>query len=286
MKRYVMSWGERCLELGRRTLVMGILNVTPDSFSDGGLYHDRDEAVARGVAMAREGADIIDVGGESTRPFSDSVAPEEEVRRVVPVIEELSKRVQVPLSVDTTKAAVAEKALEAGACIVNDISALRHDPHMGELVARRCVPVVLMHMLGTPRTMQVSPHYDDVVAEIRKFLVDAVRRAEAMGVPRDLVMVDPGVGFGKTVAHNLTLLRMLSQLASVHVPLLVGPSRKSFLRKCLEKEGLDASPHSVELATAAAVTACSLGGAHVVRVHDVRQARLVLCVSDALREIS
>ncbi|MGD9022905.1 MAG: dihydropteroate synthase, partial [Deltaproteobacteria bacterium] len=224
-----LQCGPYMLGLGKRTLIMGILNVTPDSFSDGGLYFDKDKAVAHGEVLAESGADIIDVGGESTRPFSDAVPAEEEMRRVVPVIAELTRRVSVPISIDTTKPTVAAGALDAGAVMINDIGALRLDPDMSALAAERNVPVVLMHMKGTPKTMQKDPQYKDVVAEIRDFLADAIRRAEDAGVDRSKIIVDPGIGFGKTVTHNLVVIRELSALRALGAPILIGPSRKSFI---------------------------------------------------------
>jgi dihydropteroate synthase len=257
---------------------MGVLNVTPDSFSDGGLFFDKADAVAHGEEMARAGADIIDVGGESSRPFSEPLPAEEEIRRVIPVIEALARRVSIPISIDTTKAQVASQALDAGAVIVNDIGALRLDPAMASLVANRGVPVVLMHMQGTPATMQMEPHYEDVVAEVKAFLADAVRRAEEAGIERKKTVVDPGIGFGKTVTHNLLLIQHLKALQSLGVPILIGPSRKSFISKILGP-----GDERREIGTQAAVTAAVLNGAHIVRVHDVERTRETLKLVDAIR---
>jgi dihydropteroate synthase len=257
---------------------MGILNVTPDSFSDGGLFLDKQDAVAHGVALAQEGADIIDVGGESSRPFSEPVSAEEEIRRVVPVIEELADRVSVPISIDTTKAEVARQALDAGAAIVNDIGALRLDPDLAGLVADRGAPVVLMHMIGTPKTMQDDPHYDDVVMEVKDFLENAIDGAEAAGIDREKIVVDPGIGFGKTVNHNLRLIEGLAGLQPLGVPILIGPSRKSFIQKLLGPED-----ERRDIGTQAAVTAAALQGAHIVRVHDVERTRETLKLVDAIR---
>jgi dihydropteroate synthase len=256
---------------------MGILNVTPDSFSDGGVFFEKNKAVAHGERLAAAGADIIDVGGESTRPFSDPVSIQEEIRRIVPVIEELANRVSVPISIDTNKAEVAERALAVGASIVNDIGALRLDPAMGDLVAEAGVPVVLMHMKGTPKVMQMNPHYDDVVEEVKLFLADAIGRAEQAGIDRNKIIVDPGIGFGKTVRHNLLLIKHLSVLHDLEVPVLIGPSRKSFIAKILGSEEIHR-----EVGTQAAVAAAALCGAHILRVHDVEQTRDTLKLVDAI----
>lgn len=289
MKSYTLKWRRYRLPLGRRTCLMGILNVTPDSFSDGGRYLDPEAALRQGEALVQAGADILDVGGESTRPFAPPVPAEEEVRRVVPVIEALAGRLPVPISIDTTKAAVAHRSLEAGAAIINDISALQADPQMGAVAADHGVPVVLMHMRGTPRTMQIDPVYQDLIGEIREFLEEAVRRAERAGIPRTSVIVDPGIGFGKTVDHNLELIARLEEFAALDVPLLVGPSRKAFIRKVLSDrpgEALPPDDPAVETGTQAVVAACALKGGHILRVHDVASARLTLKMADALREVA
>jgi len=282
---YRLEWGRHSLELGRRTCVMGVVNVTPDSFSDGGRFFNSAAAVAQGLRLAAEGADIIDVGGESTRPFSEAVSDEEEIRRVVPVIAELAGRIRVPISIDTTKAAVARRALEAGAAMVNDIAALRFDPGLAGVAAEFGVPVILMHMQGEPRTMQVTPRYDDLVGEIYSFLQDAAAAAERQGISRSKVIVDPGIGFGKTPEHNLQLIRRLPEFAGLDLPLLVGPSRKSFIRKLVRLEGeKDVSPDlpAVETGTQAAVAASIFNGAHIVRVHDVANTVATVKVVDAI----
>ncbi len=286
MKTYSLSWGEHRLDLGPRTAVMGVLNVTPDSFSDGGVFYQRDAAIARGLSMAADGADIIDIGGESTRPFSEPVTAEDEIRRVVPVIESLSGQISTPISVDTTKADVARRAIEAGASIINDISALRFDPGMAALAAETGVPVILMHMLGTPGDMQVSPSYKNLVAEIKAFLKDAMDRAAAAGVSRSGIIIDPGVGFGKTFPHNLTLLHELNAFATLDAPILIGSSRKAFIRNLLKGESdKDISPDSpeVETGTQATISAAALNGAHIVRVHDTARARATLKIIDAIK---
>ena len=282
---YRLACGGRVLDLGRRTCVMGVLNVTPDSFSDGGRFLDPSAAVARGERMAAEGADLIDVGGESTRPFSDPVSAEEEIRRVVPVVAELARRVDVPISIDTTKAEVARRALAAGAAMVNDISGLELDPDLARVAAEFEAPLVLMHMRGEPRTMQVDPRYEDLVGEIREHLSRAVERAERMGVERSRLVVDPGLGFGKTAAHNLELIRRLPELAVLDLPLLVGPSRKSFIRRLVkppEVRDIPADLPVVETGTQAAVAAAVLNGAHIVRVHDVAATVATVKVIDAI----
>ncbi|MCR4439690.1 MAG: dihydropteroate synthase [bacterium] len=267
----------RVLDLSRRTLIMGIVNVTPDSFSDGGKYFDLERAVEHAVELCRQGADIIDVGGESTRPGAEPVPADEEMRRVVPVIERLARRVTVPISVDTYKACVAEEALAAGAAMVNDISALRADPHMAEVVRRFGAAVVLMHMQGEPRTMQLDPRYQDVVGDIIAFLQERALACTAHGIPRSCLIADPGLGFGKTVEHNFEIIRRLAEFRCLQLPLLVGPSRKSFVGAVT---GLP--PQERLEGTAAAVAACVLNGAHIVRVHDVQAMRRVVAVADAI----
>jgi dihydropteroate synthase len=283
---YEIVWNDRRLALGQRTCVMGVVNVTPDSFSDGGRFFDTPVAVDQGLALADAGADIIDIGGESTRPFSDPVSPAEEMRRVLPVIEKLAARIAIPISIDTTKAEVARQALAAGAAIINDVSALRVDPDLGSLAAAQGVPVILMHMLGTPKTMQVRPAYRDVVAEVRAFLADAILRAEAQGIDRGRIIVDPGIGFGKTFEHNLLLLQQLAALQDLGVPLLVGASRKAFIRHLLKPQDakdISADLPAVEAGSQAAAVAAAMHGAHIVRVHDVAGTRAALTVIDAIR---
>lgn len=254
----------RRFALGPRTWLMGIINVTPDSFSDGGTYFDTAKAIDRGLELASEGADIIDVGGESTRPGSQPVPEAEEIGRVVPVIGALRRKTQALLSVDTTKAAVARAALDAGADIVNDTSAFRFDPAMPGVVARSGAGVVLMHMQGTPLTMQQSPRYDDLIGEICDFLAERIRVAEAAGVPGERIIVDPGIGFGKSFDHNLEILRRQELFHGLGRPLLLGFSRKAFLGKIL---GLPPDER-LEGTIAAAVLSVERG-AHILRVHDV-----------------
>ena len=251
---------------------MGVVNVTPDSFSDGGKFYDRDAAVAQGERLAAEGAGIIDIGGESTRPFSDPISAEEEIRRVVPVIEQLAPKISVPISIDTNKAAVARRALEAGASIINDVAALRFDPAIANVAAEFEAPLILMHMLGDPGSMQVEPHYDDLLAEIFGFLENAVKKAEESGVSRSKIIVDPGIGFGKTRTHNLLLIKHLQAFAPLNLPILIGVSRKTFIRKLLKsdhEQDLRPDLPLVETGTQAAVAAAIMNGAHIVRVHGV-----------------
>jgi dihydropteroate synthase len=287
-KAYNLSWPNYSLELGRQTCIMGVVNVTPDSFSDGGRFFDSAAAVAQGEKQASEGAAIIDVGGESTRPFSDPIPVEEEIRRVVPVIETLSRRISIPISIDTTKAAVARRALEAGASIINDVSALRFDPELPSVALEFDAPVILMHMLGEPKSMQVEPRYDNLIEEIRQFLESAVERAENMGISPSKIIVDPGIGFGKTIAHNLLLIKRIQAFASLDAPILIGVSRKSFIRKILKDERAeDLRPDLpiVETGSQAAAAAAILYGAHIVRVHDVANTVATAKILDAMLSV-
>ena len=285
-KTYHLSWSGYNLELGRQTCIMGVVNVTPDSFSDGGKFYNTDGAIAQGEKLAAQGADIIDIGGESTRPFSDPVSVEEEIRRVVPVIDKLARRVPVPISIDTTKADVARRALDAGAAIINDVTALRFDPGLAALAVEFDTPLILMHMLGEPKSMQVAPSYANLIEDIRSFLADAVGRAENLGVPRSKIFVDPGIGFGKTVAHNLLLIKHVQAFASLDTPILIGASRKAFIRKILKQaheEDIRPDLPIVETGSQAAVSAAVLNGAHIVRVHDVANTLATVKILDALR---
>lgn len=274
-----MIWqcGTRRIDLAARVCVMGIVNVTPDSFSDGGLYDRVEAAVAHGEQLVRDGADVLDIGGESTRPGAAEVSAAEEVRRVVPVIAALRARVDAAISIDTSKAEVAHEALAAGADIVNDVTALRGDTAMTDVVARAGCGVVLMHMIGTPRTMQDDPRYGDVVAEVAAFLRERALMAEAHGIARAAIAIDPGIGFGKTVEHNLELFRRMRVLARLDWPLLVGSSRKRFIGTVLDL------PVDQRLeGTAATVAAAVIAGARIVRVHDVREMARVARMADAL----
>jgi len=276
--RFTLKLRSGTLVLGERTLVMGVLNVTPDSFSDGGLYLHARAAAKRALEMEAEGADIIDVGGESTRPGSEGVSAETEMARVLPVLERLRGRLKVPISIDTQKARVAEAAIAAGAEMVNDVSALRTDAALGDVVRGARVPLVLMHMRGRPKTMQKQPFARDVMADVTRGLREALARARRAGIPHQRVLLDPGIGFGKSVAQNCELLARLPELASLACPLLVGTSRKTFLGTLLG----GAKEEKRIWGTAASVTAAVLGGAHVVRVHDVAEMVQVVRVADAV----
>lgn len=257
---------------------MGILNVTPDSFYDGGRRGNADKAVSDALAMVEAGADIIDIGGESTRPGASPISLDDELARVLPIIRGLRRATNLLISIDTYKAEVAKAALAEGADIVNDISALSFDPDMVNLVAAKNVPVVLMHMKGTPRTMQLEARYSDVVAEVRDFLARRVEFAAERGVKRDKIIIDPGIGFGKTLEHNLALLRGLPVLARLGQPLLVGASRKAFIGKIL-----NAIPDERLEGSLAAAVAAVLAGAHMIRAHDVKETRRAVRVADAIR---
>jgi dihydropteroate synthase len=256
--------------------LMGVVNVTPDSFSDGGLYLDPDAAVAHGEELAAAGAEILDVGGESTRPGAEEVAAEEELRRVEPVVAGLAEG-EVTVSIDTSKAAVAEVALEAGAEIVNDVTALRGDPEMAAVCAERGATVILMHMLGTPRTMQEEPRYGDVVEDVKGFLAGRVEVARAAGIAEERIWLDPGIGFGKAVDHNLDLLRRLGELRELGRPLVIGTSRKSFIGKL---DGSDAE-HRLGGTIASSVLAAA-EGAEILRVHDVAEVGQAMAVAGAI----
>jgi len=278
-RHYRIRARDRTLDFGSRTLIMGILNVTPDSFSDGGAFLDTPRAVERAWEIAKQGADILDIGGESTRPGSRGVSAEEELRRVLPVLEALSGRYPLPVSIDTSKSEVGRAALEAGAVLVNDVTALEKDSLLGEVAARCGAGVILMHMRGRPDTMQQLPPSPDILAEIDDWAGRAVARAESLGVARNRIILDPGIGFGKTVAQNLELVRNAGRLATAGFPVLIGVSRKSFIGKILSDPGADRI-----LGSAAMVAASIIGGAHAVRVHDVAAMRDVARVTDALLE--
>ncbi len=285
-----LKWRSHELQLGNRSCIMGILNVTPDSFSDGGRFFSLDAALAQAERMIEDGADILDIGGESSRPFSEPVSAEEEIRRVMPVIEYLAGKISVPISIDTTKADVAKRAMEAGAAIINDISALRFDPDMASVVAETGALVILMHMLGSPGTMQVDPRYDDVIEDIYGFLEEVMGKAEVAGIAKENMIVDPGIGFGKTIFHNLEIIKNIERFAELDVPVLIGPSRKAFIRKLIvgetQAENTGAgSRELVETGTHAVVSASILNGAHILRVHDVAGARTTATIVDAIKNV-
>ena len=275
---FTLSWLDHVLDLDLKTRVMGTLNVTPDSFSDGGQYLESNQAIERGITMAREGADIIDVGGESTRPYSRKITVSEELDRVVPVIEGLKKELAIPISIDTCKGEVAQGALKAGASMINDISALRFDPDMASIAAEAGVPVILMHMKGMPENMQKNPTYGDLIPEIFGFLEDAIERSVSAGIKRDLIIVDPGIGFGKTFDHNLKIIKELSRFEALERPVLLGTSNKAFIGHILGKE-----VYERDTGTMATIAYGVINGAHIVRVHNVRKAVETVRMIEAIR---
>ena len=266
------------LSLSSRPVIMGILNVTPDSFSDGGCFVDPDVAVGRALEMIEEGAGIIDIGGESTRPGAVAVSPKEQIARTVPVIERVARQCDIPISIDTTSSEVAAAALDAGAAIINDISALRFDEEMAGLAARTGAPVILMHMQGTPGTMQKTPTYDDVVQDVRQFLGERIVFAEKAGIVRSQIVIDPGIGFGKSLEHNLLLMRHLGEFHDLGAAVLVGPSRKSFIGKVLDED----DPDGRLFGTAATVSCCVAAGVQIIRVHDTKEMTDVARVAYAI----
>lgn len=265
--------------MGQRTWIMGILNVTPDSFSDGGLYLNKNKAVKRGLELAEEGADIIDIGGESTRPGSNSISTEEELKRIIPVLSDLREKTDALISVDTTKSEVARAALDHGADIINDISALRFDPQMPPLAVNRDVPVVLMHMKGTPKTMQANPSYEDLLAEVKSFFKERLETAKTLGIKREKIIIDPGIGFGKRHNDNLLLIKNLRALEEFERPIMIGISRKSFIGKILNLPVLE----RIEGTIASAVLSI-IHGAHILRVHDVAPIKRAVLVAEAILE--
>jgi dihydropteroate synthase len=276
-KGYLLEIGQRVLDLSSRTHLMGVLNVTPDSFSDGGRFFKLEEAVKQGLKLAEEGADIIDVGGESTRPGSEPVAIEEELRRVIPVIEQLTKMIQVSISIDTYKSRVAKEALDSGALMVNDISGLRFDPEMKKVIAEYDVPVVLMHIKGTPKNMQESPKYKNLLEEIKSYLNESISIAEKAEIDENKIIIDPGIGFGKTLNDNLKILKNLREFKSFDRPVMIGVSRKSFIGKILDL------PTDERLEGSLALMAVAImNGANILRVHDVKESKRVAKLVDAI----
>jgi len=276
---YTIRCRKRTFTLGKQTLLMGILNITPDSFSDGGLFFDKEKAIARGLKMVEEGADFIDIGGESTRPGSQPLGLDEELRRVIPVIEFLAREVDVPISIDTYKSTVAKKAIEAGAQIINDISGLYLDSLLSQVAAKEDVPLVLMHIRGNPETMQKNIHYESLFSEIIQYLKDSIRRAESAGVDPEQIIIDPGIGFGKTVEDNLLILKNLKEFKILGKPLLLGTSRKSFIGKILNADVTERVEGSLS-----SIVVGVLNGAHIIRCHDVLQAKRAIAIADAVRQ--
>ncbi len=285
MSQYFIESGRFKLNLDK-PCIMGILNITPDSFSDGGKYFSVDTAVSHGIKLIKNGADIIDIGGESSRPFAESVLPEQEMERVIPVIEKLSSQSDIIISIDTTKAEVAKEAINAGASIINDISALEKDPSMAKIAAEMNVPVILMHMKGTPQTMQIDPDYDNLMHEITNYLKQRALYAIKTGIKKDNIILDPGIGFGKTVKHNLLLIKHLKKIISIGFPVLIGPSKKSFIQKTLSagtSREIKFDSQENKNGTLAAVAVCVMNGAHIIRVHDVKCIKPLIQIITAIQ---
>ena len=274
---FTLQWSDHFLDLGQKTHIMGVLNVTPDSFADGGRYLKKEKAIEHALAMAGDGADIIDIGGESTRPYSKKISLDEELDRVIPVIQALRQELKIPISIDTCKAEVARQALGAGASIINDISALRFDPEMILIAAEAGVPVVLMHIKGTPSDMQVNPTYDDLIPEIIDFLKNAIDHAVKGGIKKEMIIVDPGIGFGKSFDHNLDIIKGLAAFSSLERPVLLGTSRKAFIGHILDKEADER-----DTGTMATIAAGVMNGAKIVRVHNVKKALETVKIIDAI----
>ena len=273
-----LAWKNFSFDFSQKTYIMGILNVTPDSFSDGGLFFDRENAVQQALRMQAEGADIIDIGGESTRPGAEKVSVKDEIKRVVPVIKALAENVDIPISIDTYKSEVADAAVKAGASMINDISGLRFDPKMAKVAARHKVPVVIMHIKGTPQNMQKNPTYKALIPEITAYFHECIQIARDAGIPDDMIVLDPGIGFGKTVEHNLEIIKQLKNFAGFEKPVLLGPSRKAFIGKLLGDV-----PTSERLeGTASAIAIGIFNGANIIRVHDVKEMVKVVKIADGI----
>jgi dihydropteroate synthase len=285
-KLFRLKLPSRTLVLGKRTLIMGVLNVTPDSFSDGSKFYNEEHAIAHALRMERAGADLIDIGAESTRPGSEGISAEEEWKRLMPVLGGLRRLLKIPISIDTQKAEVAETALDAGAEIINDISGLKSDSRIAEVAARHRVPLILMHMRGEPRTMQKGSFARDALKDILQGLRRSAAIARKSGVAKSQIVLDPGIGFGKSFAQNYEVLQRLPQVAKLGFPLLIGTSRKGFLGATLLRDGKPASPEERIWGTAATVTASILNGAHIVRVHDVEEMAQVARVADCVLDTS
>ena len=274
----IIEWPMGRLDFSAGCIVMGVLNITPDSFSDGGRFLDADKAIEQGLKMAADGAAIIDIGAESARPGAEPVPADEQIKRAIPVIETLSRKIKIPISIDTHNYDVAKAALDAGAAMINDITALS-EPQTGTLAAEKNVPVVLMHIQGTPATMQIAPRYKDVVGEVLRFLLDRAGRAENLGIPKERIFIDPGIGFGKTLEHNLLLLKNIDRFVATGYRVLVGPSRKKFIGTITGRE----DPADRVFGTAAAVATCAAAGVSIVRVHDIPEMADVVKVANAIR---
>lgn len=266
-------------DFSKKTYIMGVLNVTPDSFSDGGLYLDREKAVEQGLKLVSEGADIIDIGGESSRPGSSPITAEEEINRTIPVISSLSKLVEVPISIDTYKSEVASRAIDAGASIVNDISGLRFDPQMAKVLSESNVAVIIMHIKGTPKNMQINPVYEALIPEILDYLRESIAICRKHGIPDENIIIDPGIGFGKTFEHNLEIINNLREFSLLGKPIAIGVSRKAFIGKILG----DVPPSQRLEGTASAVAISVYNGANIIRVHDVSEMSKVVKIADAIK---
>jgi dihydropteroate synthase len=276
-KEYTLRVNDKKHILGQRTWIMGVINITPDSFSDGGLHFDKDKAVARGLQLLEEGSDIIDIGGESTRPGSEPITEEEELRRVLPVISALREKTDSLISIDTTKSGVARAALDAGADIINDISSSSFDTKTFSLAAKCSAPVILMHMKGIPRNMQVNPFYENMLLEVKSFLKEKIEAAQAVGIEKEKIIIDPGIGFGKQHKDNLVLIKNLHFFEELDRPILIGVSRKSFIGKILNSP----PKHRLEGTIASAVLSV-INGAHILRVHDVAPVKRAVLVAEAI----
>jgi dihydropteroate synthase len=274
-----LVWKNFSLDFSKKTYIMGILNITPDSFADGGLYFDESAAIERAYQIVEEGADIIDIGGESTRPGSEPISIDEELRRTIPVIEAISKHIKIPISIDTYKSEVAKRALDAGASMVNDVSGLRFDPKMPKVVSEYKVPVVIMHIKGKPRNMQENPVYEALIPEIMDYLRIGIATARGAGISEDKIIIDPGIGFGKTSDHNLEIINNLREFTLLEKPILIGPSRKVFIGKILG----DAPVTERLEGTAAAVAISIMNDANIIRVHDIKEMIRVVKVADAVK---
>jgi len=281
-KKFRLKLPSRTLVLGDRTLVMGVLNITPDSFSDGGKYAQPELAIEHALAIEQAGADILDIGGESTRPGSEEISASQELDRILPVLEGLRGRLKIPISVDTRRSTVAELALRGGAEIINDVSGLKIDARIAGIAAKYGVPLILMHMRGEPGTMQRGPFARDVMKDVTRGLRESVAKARKAGVPKSRIILDPGIGFGKSHSQNYELLQKLPRIAVLGYPMLVGTSRKGFLGATLARDGKPAPAEERIWGTAATVTASVLGGAHIVRVHDVAEMVQVARVADCV----
>jgi dihydropteroate synthase len=276
------------LVLENRTLIMGILNITPDSFSDGGSFYKIEDALNYAKFLVDSGADILDIGGESTRPFSDFITLEQEIERVIPVIKKISNKISIPISIDTTKPEVAEEAINSGASIINDISGLNSNKNMLKVLSKYKPGLILMHMKGTPKNMQVEPNYEDLFEEINKYLSLSIQKALSSNLPKESIIIDPGIGFGKSIIDNLSLIRNIKKLLKFEYPIMIGSSRKFFIRKLLSylsENSLSPKSEIVEIGTQASVAAASIFGASIVRVHDVKKAKATLRIIDAIKRV-